>query len=822
MKDLFFALFVSLLCFSAIAQEDEGTRAAFVEGSQLMEEFNYTGALPIWLGLLEKNPDNANLNYKAGFSYLKLTRERKKALPYLKKAITNTTANYDPFAPAETAAPIEAYYYLGEAYHLNYEMDKAIEYYKEFKSQISDKHEFYKKVDLQIEASERAKQAVANKLDVDVKNLGPEVNSEYKEHAPVISVDESALYFTSRRVRDDSSNLYIKDAFDGMHYEDIYVSYREEDGQWGHPELLSINTQDHEATLNLSSDGQTLLIYKTSGLNGDIYESKFDGTNWSTPTPLGSDINTEYMESHAAITPDGQRIYFISNRKGSIKFNDKCCEHINSKDIYFCNKLPTGEWAKAQPIGDSLNTPWNEDGVFIHPDGKTMYFSSQGHETIGGFDIFYTELDENGHWGKPVNMGYPINTTDNDVFFVTSADGKRGYYSSIQKEGYGEQDIYMISMRGLREKPLTLLIGKLIASDGGTIPEDLQIYVTNNATDEEVGVYKPRSRDHKFTIIIPPGSDYHLSYQNSDTVFYEDDIYVPEDAAYQEIERAIDLKTVKFGEGGKASAQPAQPEKPKQAEKKAPAEPSTDGTKPAEQPMVTEAPKTTTPTQPVAPKETKPETPATPKETPAPVTTAPSKEAVAAATPERPAYKTDVEKVDGKKFIIHHVEKGNTLFTISLMYNTKLSAIQEANPWAGDLIYEGDKIKVPIPANAKFFQEFFGYNVTDINTEAPDFKNFIDQVASIAKEQDKATIAIESSASKVPTKKFGDNDSLTKKRAEIAKETLLSALRAKGVDTGKLYFASMSTLVRGPAYQNDAGKNKDEYKNYQYVKIIVK
>src|SRR5690606_12686674 len=134
----------------------------------------------------------------------------------LKKAITKTTSNYDPFAPAETAAPVEAYYYIGEAYHLNYEMDKAIEYYKEFKSQISDNHEFYKKVDLQIEASERAKKAVANKLDVEVMNLGSHVNSEYKEHAPVISVDESALYFTSRRVREDSSNLYLKDAYDGM------------------------------------------------------------------------------------------------------------------------------------------------------------------------------------------------------------------------------------------------------------------------------------------------------------------------------------------------------------------------------------------------------------------------------------------------------------------------------------------------------------------------------------------------------------------------------------------------------------------------------
>ena len=811
MKKTFLSSLALLFSMLLFAQENEKARASFIEGSQLMEEFNYTGALPIWLNLLKSDPENANLNYKAGFSYLKLTNQRKESLPYLKKAVSNTTANYDPFAPAEKAAPIESYFYIGEAYHLNYEIDKAIEYYKEFKTLISDRHEFYKKVDLQIAACERAKAAVADPVDVKVNNLGPNINTEYKEHAPVVAVDESALYFTSRKLRADSSNIYSRDAFDGMYYEDIYVSYKEENGTWGPPELLDINTQNHEATLNLSSNGQTLLIYKTSGLNGDIFQSEFDGKNWSTPTPLGSDINTEFMESHAAISPDGQRLYFISNRKGSLKFQDKCCAHINSKDIYFCNKLPTGEWAKAQPIGNNLNTPWNEDGVFIHPDGKTLYFSSQGHETIGGFDIFYTEMDEEGNWGKPVNMGYPINTTDNDVFFVTSADGKRGYYSSIQKGGYGENDIYMIAMSSLAEKPLTLLVGKIIASNDGKIPEGIQIYVTDNQTNEEVGVFKPRARDNKFTIIIPPGSDYHLSYETNDTIFYEDDIFVPEESAYQEIQKAIDLRPIKYGgteKGGTA-------EKPTNILKAAP--------KPKPKPKPVAAKPEKVIDQPIEPVKTKVDAPAPVKkaDTPTPTKTV-AEVAKKAPAPTRPAYKTEVENIDGKKFIIHLVEKGNTLFDISVLYNTKLSAIKDANPWAGDLIYEGDKVKIPIPPSAKFYQEFFEYNITDISTSDKDFKNFVEQVIQVINEKEKATIAIESSASKVPTKKFGDNESLTKKRATITKETLQTVLRDKGIDVNKLYFASMSTLVRGPAYQNDASANKAVYKNYQYVKIIVK
>ena len=800
MKQFFLALVISALPVIGFSQGSDFDRAAFVEGSRLMEEYNYPEALPIWLDLLQNQPENSNLNYKAGFCYLQISRERKKALPYLKKAVTNTTVNYDPYAPSEEAAPLNSYYYIGEAYHLNYEFDKAIEYYKEFKTLITDRHEYYKKVDLQIASCERAKRAVANPVDVKVMNLGSNVNSKYKDHSPIVSVDESALYFTSRRLRKDSSNLYSISSEDGQYYEDIYVSYKGDDGKWGEAEILeSINTIDNEATLNLSSDGETMFIYKSEGLNGNIYQSKFDGSKWSAPVKLGSDINTDAEEKHATISPDGRRLYFVSNRKGSIKFEEKCCDHISSFDIYFCNLLPTGEWAKAQPIGSGLNTPVNEDGIFIHPDGKTMYFSSQGHETLGDYDIFYTEMDEEGNWGKPINMGYPINTTGKDLFFVTSADGKRGYYSSVQTEGYGESDIYMINMLSLKEKPLTLLIGKIVASDGSKVPDDIQIYVTDNDTKEEVGIYKPRARDNKFTIIIPPGSDYHLSYENADTVFYEDDIFVSEESAYQEINKAVDLKPINFSGGEimeEPTKAPAKKETPKEPVKKAPEAPKE--TKKVA-PVVAPTP---TPKKKEAPKAVAEKSPAKPK--------------------EQPAYKTEVESVDGQKYIIHKVEKGNSLFTISLLYNTSLTAIQAANPWAGDLIYEDDKVKVPISPSAKFYQEFFSYNETDVKTDDKDFENFIDQVLEVSKSEGKATIAIESSASKVPTAKFGTNENLTEKRAEVTKEKVIAAVKAKGGDASKLYFASMSTLVRGPAYQNDATANKTEYEKYQYVKIMVK
>ncbi|NQX98980.1 MAG: PD40 domain-containing protein, partial [Flavobacteriales bacterium] len=217
------------------------------------------------------------------------------------------------------------------------------------------------------------------------------------------------------------------------------------------------------------------------------------------------------------------------------------------KDIYLCKILPNGEWAKAQNIGGMINTPYDEDGIFIHPDGKTMYFSSKGHSSIGGFDIFSSTMDDAGNWSKPVNMGYPVNTTDDDVFFVTSADGKRGYYSSFQEHGYGEKDIYRLSLEDADAKPVTLLTGYIKIKGTTELPDNAQVLVTYNETGDLVGIYKPRKKDGKFSIILSPGNDYHIVYSAAQFK-QEEDLYIPPISAYQEINRGINLDDVIFGD----------------------------------------------------------------------------------------------------------------------------------------------------------------------------------------------------------------------------------------------------------------------------------
>ena len=420
---LFIILSITVLFVQA---QDETFKQEFKEANTLIEENQYKVALPIWLKLQKASPANANLNYKVGICYMSSANDKLKSLEYFKRAISNTTKNYDPFSPSEKKAPLDAYLYLAKIHHVNYDLEEASNYYKTFKKIATKKHFLYATADLGLKQCENAKIAVASPVKATIKNIGATINSPYSDYSPVISVDESSIYFTSRRVRKDSSNLYYIDFIDGNHFEDIYVSQKY-DSTWSEPELLNINTDGHEAVINISTDGQTLFLFRDDSGDGNIYSSTKRGESWSEPTKIGSDVNMGSRELHAHITPSGNALYFVSDRDGGLGGND----------IYVCKRLPNGEWAKAQNVGKNINTPYDEDGVFIHPDGKTMYFSSNGPNSIGDFDIFYSTIDEAGNWSTPVNMGYPVNSTDDDVFFVTSADGKRGYFSSFKEEGYG-------------------------------------------------------------------------------------------------------------------------------------------------------------------------------------------------------------------------------------------------------------------------------------------------------------------------------------------------------------------------------------------------
>ncbi len=533
-------------CFGVVGMgyaQIEGFSNRFDEALKLSEENEQQLAFGVWQSLASENPENGNVNYRAGLAQLSSGKNKTAALPYFQRALgSGIASNFDRFSSREEKAPIELLYYLGYAYHLNYKLQEAEDSYTEFLEKAPRRHHMRPRAQLGIEQARNAAELMKEPVDYPIENLGAVINTEFPEFCPVVSIDENALFFTSSRIRPDSSNIGRRDRITGDYFNDIYVSYKDRKGNWQEPELLELNEIDHTATISVSADGQTLYIYRDDNGVGNIYESRIVGENWTDPVKMGGGINTENWENHIAVSVDGEKAYFVSDRpKG-----------LGGRDIYRVRKLPTGEWSKAQNLGPNINTPYDEDAVFISPDGNTLYFSSEGHNSMGGFDIFYSEYEEeNDAWGPPVNIGYPINTVDDDVFFVTSADQRRAYFSSIREGGFGEKDIYIVRLPGERDIRLALLLGKILTSDNKEIPTDLSINVINQQTKES-SVHRPRLRDGSFVAILPPCHDYLIEYAMSGLVLATDTFSIDCESAYQEIYKDLLLNPLKIEPDGSA------------------------------------------------------------------------------------------------------------------------------------------------------------------------------------------------------------------------------------------------------------------------------
>ena len=500
------------------------------------------------------NPNNASLNFKLGICYLN-SPNKFKSLDFLRKAY-QLNPSIDPHIT----------FFLGEAYHLNHDFDNSIKYYSLYKGVKEKKPEY--DPDKRISECNEGKRLVANPVRVSIENLGPVVNSKYREYAAVISADESVMLFTSRR--DNTTGKLI--AEDGLYYEDIYTSTKQ-NNIWTPPINLPapVNTKEHDATIALSNDGQKLFIYFDDGNNkGDILLSKLEGDRWSKPEEAGGKaINTDYSEIHACFSYDEKSIYFVSNKpEGS----------LGGFDIWVTRQGADGKWLPAENLGPTINTPYDEEGVFMHPDGKTMYFSSKGHKTMGSYDIFRTVF-ENGRWSEPENIGYPINSADKDVFYVVSASGKHGYYSSARMDAIGETDIYMITLLGPEKETVMSSQDQLLLSSTilereaviepkldrkfasnvtilkGTVrdavskePLNALIVITDNEKNEVVSTFQSNSKTGKYLVSLPSGRNYGIAVTMEGYLFFSENIDLPKSKTYQEIEKDIDLSRLEVGQ----------------------------------------------------------------------------------------------------------------------------------------------------------------------------------------------------------------------------------------------------------------------------------
>lgn len=367
------------------------------------------------------------------------------------------------------------------------------------------------------------------------------VNSEFNDYAPVITADGEQLFFTSRRPYTDKEQSKNKEG-----KENIYSSvYDSDTKKWRKPVPLDeiINTPGrHNSILGISNDGQRLLKYQDDQYgNGDILESFLKGEIWSDPQSISPIINSSFHESSATISPDGKTIYYVSERKGG----------HGGRDIWMSTKNSQGQWSDPVNLGDQVNTSQDEEAVFIHPDGRTLYFSSKGHNSMGGYDIFKTVF-QNGTWSKPQNLGAPINTTGDDLFFVLSANGKIGYFAS--NRGDRVKNIYQVEFYPLEKKDktvsttpnLTVLKGTITDKETGK-PLEAIIEVTDNEKNEVIARYNSNSSTGKYLLSLPSGTNYGVNIQAEGYLFESFSFDLADTASYQEYVKDVQLNKLKAG-----------------------------------------------------------------------------------------------------------------------------------------------------------------------------------------------------------------------------------------------------------------------------------
>ena len=525
-------------------------------------------ALELYLKILRMLPNNAILNYRIGNCYL-YSIQKVKCIEYYKKAY-ETNPNVAP----------DILYVLARGYHLSADFDKAIEYYNKYRNQLAPKDLQEKRIELdrRVEECNVGKELVKTPIRVFIDNLGPNVNSPYRDYAPVISTDESVLMFTSRRPDTYGGGI---DESDGLFFEDIYTSYF--DGKsWGQAKNVGkpLNTNNNDATVALSPDGQQLMTFMGNLNGGDILVSSLEGTEWTIPddSPLKKFVNTSFWESAASFSFDGKTLYFVSNKPEN-NFDTK--EYIDpndrSHDIYVTNWDAEKErWGEARNLGSVINTEFDETGVFMHPDGRTLYFSSLGHKRMGGYDLFKSEMKDNGTWGTPENLGYPINSPDDDLFFVLNASGRHGFYSTIQDDSYGDYDIYMITFRGPEKSPILhnednllaniepvsesvieeaveiktmrLTILKGTVKDALTLnPVEAQIEIVDNVKNEVISTSSSNSSTGRFVISLPSGKNYGIAVKATGYLFHSENFDIPSSTTYQEVNKDILLNKMVVG-----------------------------------------------------------------------------------------------------------------------------------------------------------------------------------------------------------------------------------------------------------------------------------
>lgn len=776
-------ILLSIHCFDCIGQSDNDFVKKFEAANRYNDQKQFEVAKELWIELAEKNPNNANINFKTGYCLLNTTFQKHDALKYLNRAEKNIDLKYSPIDPAITTAPVETHYYLAKAYHHNYDIDSAIKYFKYFQNEGPKKHFLQDEIPSALKQCEVALAQLSHPKNYKLNNLGPNINSDFDDYNPCLTLDENTLFFTSKRKRNDPnivSNEFIFNPVDGKHFEDIYVSYKDlGSSTWSKPKLLDFcSPESPQATITISGDGEKLFVYL-----GDIHPTA-EEIHFTTRErdfykldPLNI-FNSPSWENHITISPDGKTLFFVSDRPGG----------LGGTDIWRCVKLPNGEWSEPYNIGPPTNSKFNEQSPFIHPDGKTLYFSSNSDHSMGGYDVFYTKILDQNTWMNPINIGFPINTVDDDLFFSTSPDGARGYYASSHEGGFGDNDIYMVELKNTVSEPVTILKGYIDKGEEKFLPSGILILVHDLDSDEEEMQFVPNKNNGSYVFTLVPCHEYDVEYtkkiiENGTEkieIFHKQSFKVPCESNYKEINKPIIIQGIDInGNTVKTSSEIFKEE------------------------LVNDQPTVKIN-----------ELELSNKKLIRLLLLNDQGEIIGEALLTDNGFKFELLKGGSNyRFKLEDYPENLDLsvIPIELLINGESSIINGNFSSNDEFIYTTKSIS---------FKKSFGYNKCNTENSDSEYIKFINQlVEKLNSNKNEIIVTITGSASKVPTKTYVTNQILAQKRVTNAKALLIESLKDKNIDLTRLKITE-NPIVDGPEYNFDRG-NKAKYFKYQYFSISV-
>lgn len=548
MKTCWILIFVSVIGIVKIVGQTENIVYAAAE--KLFAYDRFADALPYYFNLLKLDSSNANLNFKIGLCYLNSRSQKAKAVYFLNKALTPTTSYYSEGSLKKTKEPFIAYNYLGTC-QLSYSFDQLNKSCEKFKKIITDCKDkdlsAIEVVDLKIginKITEELNFFNTSSINLKIENINKNHHSVSVDYTSVLLPNHSMI-FTFHKP-DEKTGVSDEDK---LFFEDSDISTFQVASVNIVADTIN-NINKNEATIATSEDKQTILTYKDENGNGNLYISRLNGNQWTVPEKLDKAINNKGWEPNECISSDGNTLYFTSNRRGG----------YGGIDIYKSKKLPNGEWSIATNLGPVINTTSDERAPFIHADGITLYFSSNGHNTTGSFDILACSLSDSGTWSKPVNIGYPASKILDDTLYPVTADNKKNNSSTPNKKGSqgnsgtvaikkvesNEDENYTVTFSNQKQVLLTLL-KSTVYNLNGEVPRDLEITISDNETGAIISTHNSNNRAGNYLLILPPGRNNNITYQADGYLCHSDNVDLSDKNCSNEIYKAVEMPFI--GEG---------------------------------------------------------------------------------------------------------------------------------------------------------------------------------------------------------------------------------------------------------------------------------